>query len=60
MRRRLAFKRGDKAVLEIAHRTLQKKGPYMTDLGIAAIVIVLGGLTWGFLVLTDWLLGGGR
>jgi hypothetical protein len=29
----------------------------MTDISIAVIVVGLGTLTWGLLVLSDWLLG---
>jgi hypothetical protein len=34
------------------------EGKRMSDLFIAVVVVVLGGLTWGLLDLADWLLGG--
>jgi hypothetical protein len=32
----------------------------MTDFAIGVIVVVFGAMTWGLLVLSDWLLGGGK
>jgi len=32
----------------------------MSDVLIGAIVVGFGALTWGLLVLSDWLLGGGK